>query len=115
MTAAVSLACPECAAPLVARTSGYGPFWGCSRYPACKGSHGAHPDGTPLGVPADAATKRARIEAHAAFDARWKAGTMSRRAAYRWLADQLGLTRKECHIARFDAAQCARVVEVCRG
>jgi len=27
--------CPECQAPMKARTSARGPFWGCSNYPHC--------------------------------------------------------------------------------
>jgi hypothetical protein len=30
-------ACPLCGAPTVPRTSRYGPFHGCSRYPMCRG------------------------------------------------------------------------------
>ena len=30
--------CPYCGAPMVLRTSKYGPFYGCSNYPACKGT-----------------------------------------------------------------------------
>lgn len=29
--------CPECNGPMAPRTSQYGTFWGCKRYPACKG------------------------------------------------------------------------------
>jgi len=107
--------CPDCGAPMAQRCSTYGPFWGCSRYPACRATHGAHPDGSPLGVPANSATKRARIEAHAAFDLLWRTGRMKRNEAYRWLAEQLGIERRACHIANFDAATCARVVEIASG
>jgi DNA topoisomerase-3 len=30
--------CARCKSPMVRRTSEYGPFWGCSQYPACKGT-----------------------------------------------------------------------------
>lgn len=36
-------------------------FYGCIRYPHCNGSHGAHPNGLPLGVPADDALKSLRF------------------------------------------------------
>ena len=105
-----ALCCGECGAPMVARTSKYGPFYGCSAWPRCRGTHGAHPDGSPLGVPADAATKAARIRAHAAFDRLWKGGTMKRAQAYGWLSRTLGIAGADCHIGRFDAATCERVV-----
>ncbi len=34
-------ACPECGAPMVKRRSRRGPFWGCSRYPECRGTRTA--------------------------------------------------------------------------
>lgn len=115
------LTCPECGATMVLRTTTKfqdangqpRKFWGCSRFPACRASHGAHADGTPLGIPADAETKAARMAAHEAFDlATWRSGRMGRNAAYRWLANRLGLTREECHIGRFDKVQCGRVIEL---
>lgn len=30
--------CPSCGRPMVRRTSQYGEFWGCSGYPACRGT-----------------------------------------------------------------------------
>lgn len=116
------LTCPEegCDGRLVLRASRFGPFYGCTRFPACKAAHGAHPDGRPLGVPADKPTKDARIRAHAAFDPLWRAEGLrgrekrrSRGRAYRWLADQLGL--ENVHISELSIDQCNRVVEVCDG
>ena len=89
-------------------------FWGCSEWPACKGIHGAHPDGRPLGIPGDAETKKARQRAHAAFDELWKARCWSRSQGYAWLRERLGITRSECHIAMFDVTTCERVVAVCK-
>jgi DNA topoisomerase-1 len=39
--------CPECGADMAVRRSGRGPFLGCSRYPACRGT--ARLDGTAAG------------------------------------------------------------------
>ena len=104
--------CAECGSPMELRNSRYGKFWGCVSFPACRGTHGAHADGRPLGTPADQATKQARMRAHAAFDRLWKSGRLRREAAYLWLAERLGIPRDECHLGRFDAAQCARVIEL---
>jgi hypothetical protein len=79
----------------------------------CRGSHGAHPDGTPLGTPADAATKRARAAAHADFDRIWEHGVMSRSGAYAWLARELG-GGCPVHIGSLDAAGCARASDAVR-
>ena len=79
----------------------------------CPGAHGAHPDGTPLGVPADQATKRMRIAAHAVFDKLWQGacGLMARSEAYAWMRKELGMTRDEAHIANFDSATCAKLIK----
>ena len=54
-----------------------------------------------------------RIAAHNAFDPIWKNGEMSRRAAYLWLGDQLGLTVKKCHIKYMNKSQCREVMRLC--
>jgi ssDNA-binding Zn-finger/Zn-ribbon topoisomerase 1 len=90
-------------------------FYGCSRFPECDGAHGAHQsDGAPLGVPADKPTKAARIRAHTVFNQLFEGrGRMTRSQAYRWLAKKLHMTADECHIGRFNLAQCDRVIDVC--
>ena len=104
------LVCPECGARMDQRESRHGPFYGCSRYPRCKATHGAHRDGSPLGIPADGNTKEARIEAHEVFDALWKSGHMKRPQAYAWLAQSMGLPSDETHIGKFTEEQCGHVV-----
>ena len=38
--------------------------YGCSRFAECRSTHGAHPDGKPLGDPADSEAKIMRMAAH---------------------------------------------------
>ena len=103
--------CGECKAPMVLRESRFGPFYGCSRYPDCKGSHGAHKDtGKPLGVPADRETKEARIKAHASFDTLWKSRKMTRTQAYQWMRDAMSLEKDGAHIGLFTKEQCVRLI-----
>ncbi len=62
------------------------------------------------------------MDAHRAFDRLWLAKMdrdacskkQARGAGYKWLADQLGMTREDCHIGLMDRATALRVVEVCR-
>jgi len=115
--AAVSLACPECDAPMALKQGQFGPYYGCTRWPACKGSHGAHPDGSPVGIPANRATKDARIRAHQHFDLLWEGKGRPRRArdaAYAWLRMVMGLTSEECHFGSFTAAQCEKAIRLLR-
>ena len=87
-------------------------FYQCKPCAAYVGTH----KGTfkPLGRLANAELRKAKIAAHAAFDPIWRSNNMSRGAAYKWLANQLGMTRDECHIGMFDLDQCQKVIAVCR-
>ena len=81
----------------------------------CGAYVGTHPGTTnPLGRPSNAELRAAKSAAHVLFDPIWKGGEMRRRAAYRWLAGELGIEFKDTHIGWFDVGQCRRVVEICR-
>ena len=68
-------------------------------------------DGTlPLGRLANAELRKAKQQAHAAFDPLWQSGRYNRRVAYAWLAKELGIRVDQCHIAEFDVRQCRAVV-----
>jgi len=84
-------ACPECSAPMVLvhnrgfRTRAHPngkPFYGCTRYPSCRGAHGAHADGRPLGRPGTPEERAARVAAHGWFDKLWQGRVRSRDEAY---------------------------------
>jgi ssDNA-binding Zn-finger/Zn-ribbon topoisomerase 1 len=64
------LVCGECGAPMILRYSHKysGPFYGCTTFPTCRGTHGAHADGAPKGIPGNKETKQARIKAHGLGD-----------------------------------------------
>lgn len=110
--------CPECGSPMVLRETskfkhknGEGrKFYGCSNFPTCTATHGAHPDGRPLGIPGNTETKKARIAAHEVFDELWKSGEMSRKQAYRWLAEQMGV--EEVHFGEFSKEQCEEAIRI---
>ena len=58
-------------------------------------------------------TRRARISAHRVFDRLWST-PHQRRNAYAWLAEQMGLTVRQCHIKLFDYDQCQEVIRLVR-
>lgn len=121
----VAPACPYCRAPAVFHKTSthiygtdYGPIWVCA---PCEAWVGCHPNGAPLGRLANKALRQAKQAAHAAFDP-LVTGKMrrdgvtknhARGSAYKWLAGQLGIDRKDCHIGMFDEATCERVVAIC--
>lgn len=80
----------------------------------CGARVGCHP-GTdiPLGTLADTDTMKARRAAHAEFDRLWAGKTAwHRKQAYQALSRALGV--RSAHISWLDAAQCKRVVSLCR-
>lgn len=80
----------------------------------CRGRHGAHPSGLPLGTPADSKTRKARIDAHEVFDRLWKCRVMTRTEAYRWLREAMGLTANTGHISSLNTEQCKLLEEKMR-
>lgn len=111
-----ALSCADCGAGMRLVPNGrFGPFYSCTNFPQCRGIHGAHADGRPLGTPGTAAVRALRIRAHEAFDRLWlKANSKNRQkrraAAYAALARFLDTPRSACHIGDFDAETCARVI-----
>lgn len=110
--------CPDCGSAMILReTSRFKhrngdnrKFYGCSTFPVCRCIRPSHPNGQVFGIPGDAETKKARIAAHAIFDPIWQSGNMTRRQAYQWLADKLGV--KEIHMSELSASECKRVIQV---
>lgn len=94
-------------------------FWYCdnSHPPAYVGVHEAgkdQGDGTkPLGRLADKVLRKAKRNAHQAFDYLWQDRIMSRKEAYAWLAKELGIKPERCHIGMMDVQTCNAVVDVC--
>jgi zinc-finger-containing domain len=64
------------------------------------------PEPEPSGLMANAQLRFAKKKAHSAFDLLWRRELMSRASAYKWLAAQMQIPPKECHIAMFDITRC---------
>jgi ssDNA-binding Zn-finger/Zn-ribbon topoisomerase 1 len=113
------LQCPECGGDMVLRkTSKFKykdgtdrPFYGCIRYPECKATHGAHPDGSPLGIPANSETKQWRIKAHDSFDSWTEDMGIGRKEAYIKLVEHFKVG--EIHIGEMDIEACKEVIRFC--
>lgn len=79
----------------------------------CFASVGLHP-GTdlPLGTLADKPLREARKTCKAPFEQIWR-DYMTRKQAYAWLADQLGIPGEQCHFGLFDIALCHQARKAC--
>lgn len=94
-------------------------FYSCDNYD-CDGfisAHQSHPY-HPMGVPADAQTRKLRQEVHKTIDPLWMEGNPEKRKQrrtnlYRWLSDELGL--KHYHTADLDADGCYKTMGLVRG
>ena len=113
------LKCGDCGEPMVCRANQKtgSPFYGCSTFPGCRGTLGALPDGRPIGVPGDKATRKARIEAHRYFDMIWRAEEgkeprMTRNQAYAWMRRKMKLSESEAHFGKFSQSQCEECVRL---
>lgn len=104
--------CGECGAPMELRQSKHypAPFWGCTEFPKCRGTHGAHMNGKPLGIPANKETREWRRKAHLAFDPIWQNPEhgVNRREAYRMLAYLSD--RRRIHIAESNIEECKIII-----
>ena len=100
----------------------HGNIWICR---PCKAWVGVHQTGDlediALGTLANEEARLWRQKAHAVFDPLWEAKikrhgvskNKARRGAYKWLAKELDIDYRKCHIARMQKEECQRVIEVC--
>lgn len=125
--------CPHCKSSALFLTSSeavyngrdFGPVWVCWPCEAWVGCHRG--TSRPLGRLANKELRLAKREAHNAFDPLWmnlreaypdlpmpsrKHKGVARTRAYAWLAGQLGIDRRDCHIGMFDVEQCRRTIAV---
>lgn len=109
------LLCPDCGAKLVLKDGRYGIFYACEKWneTSCRGSHNCNKrTAEPLGVPADGATRRLRMETHEILDQLWKSGRMSRNETYQWLSKVMGMV--DAHVGKFNDDDCRRAIKLCR-
>jgi len=58
-------------------------------------------------------TRKARIEAHRAFDQIWKRRLVRRRSdAYSWMRLVMGLTHNQAHLSQFTVEQCDKLTSL---
>lgn len=118
----VPACCPYCSSrvALVSNAAIYGREYGIWPYAykcsssSCDAFVELHPDtDIPLGTLADKALREARKEAKRFFQAFQAQHGFSRGAAYRWLAEELGIPASECHFGWFDANRCGQAAAIC--
>jgi len=93
-------------------------FWQCQK---CQSYVGCHENSNkPYGILADKDTREMRIKVHSIFDPIWQYYIYRfsmqkykvRGKAYKWLAEEMGLKIKYCHIGMFDIEMCEKAIEI---
>ncbi|MBK5646245.1 zinc-finger-containing protein [Acinetobacter proteolyticus] len=81
----------------------------CSAYVGCH-------EGTlkPLGRLANAELRQWKMNVHKVFDPLWRSGAMKRGDAYKALAEEMGIERKDCHVGMFSVDQCKQAYAICK-
>lgn len=92
-------------------------YYRCEPCDAHVGTHEG--DGKPLGTLAKKPLRQLRAKAHKAFDPLWQFGPRwswrrQRDDAYDWLAEQLRISRVNCHIALFDEETCIKAIALAK-
>ena len=112
--------CPYCGSTTVLRSadgiyhdnSKHVMLYVCKNYPRCDCYVRVKP-GTnlPLGIPANRQLRQLRTRTHMVFDQLYKTGIMSKRDAYRWLADFMCCPLSEAHIGLMGEYYCHQVIQ----
>jgi hypothetical protein len=118
--------CPYCKSNAVLASSvevyglDYGYIYKCSNYPICDAYVGTHKGTTkPLGRLANKELRELKKKAHLYFDYMWKSRNSklkvknSRKKAYKWLSEQLGISVNDTHIGYFDKETTMKVIDIC--
>lgn len=118
-----SIICPYCRNPAelvdsaIVYGKSYGMIWDCRACDAYVGTHKNSPNHAPLGRLANKELREWKKLAHAAFDPLWtsKHRKYTRKQAYKWMQDAMGISLEEAHIGKFDVDKCKQLVELLRG
>jgi hypothetical protein len=91
-------------------SKGSGKSYVCENFPRCNTYIAAHAGNwAPMGTLANAKLRRMRSQCHGKFDKLWRGkAKMTRKDAYIWLADKMGVDLDHAHFGCFTEDQCKR-------
>ena len=84
----------------------------CKNYPNCDTYVRVYPGTTvPMGTMANGHLRALRTQAHRYFNQLYTKGIMSRKDAYRWLSNMIGLPMQKTHIGDMGEYYCEIVIQ----
>jgi hypothetical protein len=87
-------------------------FYVCSTHDTRVGCHPDSKDPLSLSM-AGAELRQLRSQVHKLFDPLWRNGHFKKRGkAYLWLATEMGIATKDCHVSYFNENQCHKAIAV---
>ena len=97
-------------AEIYGRQYGSGYAYLCTKCGAYTGTHKPRPKDA-LGLLANSEMRKLKIECHDLFDAQWN--TYEERCEmYKWLANQMDISVKECHFGHFDIERLRKAKQI---
>lgn len=96
---------------------GSGRIYYCTRCHAYVGTHKPRPREA-LGILANPEMRALKSQCHTLFDPLWKCKPTQkecfkeRKAAYRWLAEKMGIPRQECHFGYFNMDRLQQAYQI---
>jgi ssDNA-binding Zn-finger/Zn-ribbon topoisomerase 1 len=112
--------CPNCGAKMILKNTQKffykngepRKFYGCSRFPLCTSTHGAHPDGRPLGIPVTQKIKTLRVKVHFMCNQVWgnwnDIDSRVKREMYNWMKENAPKT----HIGEMNEEELLKTEEL---
>lgn len=113
----VTVTCPYCDKPAI-----YGDGkWSCRPCKAWVRAYSSSPTHRPEGRLAKERLRGMRLNARKSFERLWRTDfnyrgwprQRARDAAYSWLAQEMGIDHRDCHIGFFDEVKTQIVIDIC--
>lgn len=103
--------CPECSSIMKIRNGPHGKFFGCIRFPACRGTR--HIDTLQANTPDPTAgdeLKKLRMTGHRKFKEFCEKMNRTKRSAYRTMAKHMKIPMEKAHFGMFNENKCREAI-----
>ena len=100
--------CGECGSKMRLTVGCYSLHYSCSKWPNCDGTHGAHPNGDPMGIPANKKVRELRETVYQQLNLIWNYKFKpERNQMYQWIKQNC----KKEHIGEMNEAELKDLIK----